>query len=50
MSHENVEIVRRVTNVMDAEGFEAALPIFLKAAHRGMAGRSGLAWLRYLPR
>ena len=33
MSHENVEIVRRVIDVMDAEGFEAALPVFLDAAH-----------------
>jgi hypothetical protein len=33
MSQENVDTVRRVTDVMDAEGFEAALPVFLKAAH-----------------
>ena len=33
MSQENVEIVRRVIDVMDAEGFEAALPVFLDAAH-----------------
>ena len=28
MSQENVEIVRRVIDVMDAEGFQAALPVF----------------------
>jgi hypothetical protein len=28
MSQENVELVRRVVDVMDAEGFEAALPVF----------------------
>jgi hypothetical protein len=33
MSQENVEVVRRVTDVMDAEGFQAALPVFLEAAH-----------------
>jgi hypothetical protein len=27
MSQENVEVVRRVTDVMDAEGFEAVLPV-----------------------
>jgi ketosteroid isomerase-like protein len=32
MSKENVEIVRRITKVMDTEGFEAALPVFLEAA------------------
>jgi hypothetical protein len=26
VSQENVEVVRRVIDVMDAEGFEAALP------------------------
>ena len=29
MSQENVEVVRRVTDVTDAEGFKAALPVFL---------------------
>jgi hypothetical protein len=33
MSQENIELVRRVTDVMDAQGFKAALPVFLDAAH-----------------
>lgn len=41
MSQESVEVVRRVTDVMDAEGFEAALPIFLKAAHPDVEWRMG---------
>ena len=44
MSEENVEVVRRVTDVMDAEGFEAALPIFLKAAHPDVEWREDPAW------
>ena len=44
MSQENVEIVRRVTDVMDAEGFEAALPVFLKAAHSDVEWREDPAW------
>ena len=44
MSHENVEVVRRVTAVMDAEGFEAALPLFLKAAHPDVEWREDPAW------
>ena len=44
MSQENVEVVRRVTDVMDAEGFEAALPIFLKAAHPDLEWREDPAW------
>ncbi len=44
MSQENVEVVRRVTDVMDAEGFEAALPVFLKAAHSDLEWREDPAW------
>jgi hypothetical protein len=44
MSQENVEVVRRVTDVMDAEGFEAALPIFLKAAHPDVEWREDPTW------
>jgi hypothetical protein len=44
MSRENVEVVRRVTDVMDAEGFEAALPIFLDAAHPDVEWREDPAW------
>ena len=44
MSQENVEIVRRVTDVMDAEGFEAALPVFLEAAHPDVEWREDPAW------
>ena len=44
MSQEDVEIVRRVTDVMDAEGFEAALPVFFSAAHSDVEWREDLAW------
>jgi ketosteroid isomerase-like protein len=44
MSQKNVEIVRRVIDVMDAEGFEAALPIFLEAAHPDVEWREDPAW------
>ena len=44
MSQENVEVVRRVTDVMDAEGFEAALPVFLEAAHPEVEWREDPAW------
>lgn len=44
MTLENVEVVRRVTDVMDAEGFEAALPIFLEAAHPDVEWREDPAW------
>ena len=44
MSQKNVEVVRRVTDLMDAEGFEAALPIFLKAAHPDVEWREDPAW------
>ena len=44
MAQENVEIVRRVTDVMDAEGFEAALPVFLNAAHSDVEWREDPAW------
>ena len=43
-SQENVEVVRRVTDVMDAEGFEAALPVFLEAAHPDVEWREDPAW------
>jgi len=44
VSQENLELVRGVTDAMDAEGFEAALPVFSRSRPRGrgMAGRSGL--------
>ena len=44
MSEENVEVVRRVTDVMEAEGFAAALPIFLNAAHPDVEWREDPAW------
>ena len=44
MSAENVEIVRRVIDVMDAEGFEAAFPVFLDAAHSDLEWREDPAW------
>ena len=44
MSQENVEVVRRVIDVMDAEGFEAALPVFLEAAHPDVEWREDPAW------
>ena len=44
MSQENVEVVRRVTDVMDAEGFEAAFPVFLDAAHADLEWREDPAW------
>ncbi len=44
MSQENVEVVRRVTNVMDAEDFEAAFPVFLEAAHPDVEWREDPAW------
>jgi ketosteroid isomerase-like protein len=44
MSQENVEIVRRITDVMDAEGFEAALPLFLDAAHPDVEWQEDPAW------
>jgi ketosteroid isomerase-like protein len=44
MSDVNVEVVRGVTDVMDAEGFEAALPVFLEAAHPDVEWREDPAW------
>ena len=44
MSQENVEVVRRVTDVMDAEGFETALPVFLEAANPDVEWREDPAW------
>ena len=44
MTQENVEVVRRVTDVMDAEGFAAALPVFLNAAHPDVEWREDPAW------
>ena len=44
MSQENVDVVRRVTDVMDVEGFEAAFPVFLEAAHSDVEWREDPAW------
>jgi ketosteroid isomerase-like protein len=44
MSEENLELVRRVTDVMDAEGFKAALPVFLEAAHSDVEWQEDPAW------
>ena len=44
MSQANVELVRRITDVMDADGFEAALPVFLAAAHPDVEWREDPAW------
>jgi ketosteroid isomerase-like protein len=44
MSQENVEVVRRITDVMDDEGFAAALPVFLTAAHPDIEWREDPAW------
>jgi ketosteroid isomerase-like protein len=44
MSQDNIEIVRRVIDVMDAEGFEAALPLFLDAAHPDVEWQEDPAW------
>ena len=44
MSQQNVDVVRRVTDVMDAEGFEAALPVFLEAAHPDVEWLEDPAW------
>jgi len=44
MSDENVEVVRRLTDVMDSEGFAAAFPVFLEAAHADVEWREDPAW------
>lgn len=44
MSHKNVEVVRRLTDVMDREGFAAAFPVFLEAAHSDVEWREDPAW------
>ena len=44
MSDENVEVVRRLTDVMDSEGFAAAFPVFLEAAHPDVEWREDPAW------
>jgi ketosteroid isomerase-like protein len=44
MSQDNVEIVRRITDVMDAESFEAALPVFFEAAHSDVEWHEDPAW------
>jgi ketosteroid isomerase-like protein len=44
MTDENVELVRRVTDVMDSEGFAAALPVFLEAAHPDVEWQEDEAW------
>ena len=44
MSDDNVEVVRRLTDVMDSEGFAAALPVFLEAPHPDVEWREDPAW------
>ena len=44
MSRENLEVVRRVSDVMDAEGFEAALPLCLVAAHPDVEWQEDPDW------
>jgi hypothetical protein len=44
MSQENVEVLRRITDVMEAEGFEAAIPVFLEAAHPDVEWREDPGW------
>ena len=44
MSQENLEVVRRIIDVMDAEGFEAALPVFLQAVDPDVELREDPAW------
>jgi ketosteroid isomerase-like protein len=44
MSQENVEVVRRVTEVMDDDGFEAAFPVFAKAARPDVEWREDPSW------
>ena len=44
MSNENVEVVRRVTDVMDQESFEAAFPIFAELAHPDVVWREDPGW------
>jgi ketosteroid isomerase-like protein len=44
MSRQDVEVVRQVTDVMDADGFGAALPVFLEFAHPDVEWREDPAW------
>ena len=44
MSQENVAVVRRVTDVRDTDGFEAASLVFLEAAHPDVELREDPAW------
>jgi ketosteroid isomerase-like protein len=44
VSQENLEVVRRITDVMDREGFAAAFPLFLDAAHEDVEWREDPAW------
>jgi ketosteroid isomerase-like protein len=44
MALANIEVVRRITDVMDAAGFAAALPVFLDAAHEDVEWREDPAW------
>jgi hypothetical protein len=44
VSHEKLELVRRVTDVMYAEGFEAALPVFLEVADADVEWREDPVW------
>ena len=43
-SQENVELVRRLTDVMDQDSFEAALPIFAELAHPDVVWREDPGW------
>jgi ketosteroid isomerase-like protein len=44
MSQENLELVRHITDVMDADGFKAALPVFLEAARPDIEWQEDPAW------
>ena len=44
MSQQNVELVRRIIDVMDADGFAAALPLFLDTAHPDVEWREDPDW------
>jgi ketosteroid isomerase-like protein len=44
ISEQNVEIVRRVAEVIDREGFEAAFPVFAEVAHPGVEWREDPSW------
>jgi ketosteroid isomerase-like protein len=44
MSQENLEVVRRVADAMDKEGFEAAFPVFAEAARADVEWREDPSW------